>query len=267
MRSPVWILWLSAVAAPAFSEIVRTGCAPDASEAAQVTPADEVHVASAITAGQETCYEVTLVRGGRRVTGFMLGERLPAIRAFVIDREQAAVISFAAQDEQNRLQARHAKSAPATKPEESRIFDNFAAHDVNGQAVNLSGLGGRVTLVTFWSPRSPRSLRQLVALVPVFNQYRRDGLRALGISADSNAAHVLQALDDLTLGWPQVPDGQGLSAKYGADPRAGTTLVLDNDHRIVATGLAGSELEKKVRQLLLDPEPVIPTAHPRQALR
>jgi hypothetical protein len=107
-----------------------------------------------------------------------------------------------------------------------------------------------VILVTFWSPGSAASIRQLVSLAPLFNQYKSSGLKAVGISADPNPSHVLEALDDVTLGWPQIPDRSGLAARYGANAKAGTTLVLDAGHHIVAAGLSGPELTQKVRELL-----------------
>lgn len=89
--------------------------------------------------------------------------------------------------------------------------------------------------------------------MPLFNEYKRSGLKAIGISADSNASHVSQALDDITLGWPQITDHAGLAKRYGADVKAGTTLVLDRTHHIVGVALSSSELEKMVRQLLAQP--------------
>jgi len=251
------VLWLAAWL-PAFSAVpMRAGCDAGSLEVAQVSPSDPLRVVSAIAGGEQTCYEVVLSQDGRQYNGYVLGEGLPAVAAFVRQREHAAVASFEGQDRLARLAAAQAKSlakhdpAPGNgKPEISGVFENFAARDTAGKTVSLSGLAGRVTLVTFWAPGSAASIRQLVSLVPLYNEYKHSGLRAIGISADPNASHALAALDDLILGWPQIPDRAGLTKQYGADARAGTTLVLDGSHHIVAAGRAGPELEQKVRQLL-----------------
>jgi hypothetical protein len=89
--------------------------------------------------------------------------------------------------------------------------------------------------------------------MPFLGQDKPRGLRAVGISADPNTSHTRDAVDDMPMSWPQIPDRTGLAKKYGADPKAGTTLVLDSSHHIVAAGLAGPQLEQKVRQLLDQP--------------
>jgi len=249
------ILLIGAGAAIAPAEPLLTGCDSAGPEIAQVRAADNLRIVSAIAGEGETCYEAVLKRDGNDTTGYLLGENSPAVQAFVRQREKAAVDSFQAQDEWAHLMAKQAKTpAPAVSgPKPGEVFEDFSARDLTGKSISLSGLGGRVTLVTFWSPRSPGSVNQLASLLPLFNQYRRSGLRAVGISADPNASHSWETLDDVTLGWPQIPDHAGLAAKYGADPKKGTTLVLDSSHHIVAAGLSGSDLEQKVRQLLAQP--------------
>ena len=236
---------------------LHASCDAGSPEVAQVTPADAVRIVSAIAGGEQTCYEVVLRQDGKQITGYVLGQGLPAVAAFVRQRERAAVASFAGQDRLARMAAAQAKllikhdpSKGNGTPEISGVFENLSARDTTGKTVRLSSLGGRVTLVTFWAPGSAASIHQLVSIVPLYNEYKRSGLRAIGISADPNASRAMAALDDIVLGWPQVPDRAGLAKKYGADAKAGTTLILDSSHHIVAVGLAGPELEQKVRQLL-----------------
>ena len=249
------ILLIGASVAIAPAEPLRTGCDSTAAVIAQIKATDGVRIVSAIAGEGETCYEAVLKRDGKETTGYILGENSPAVQAFVRQREKEAIASFRAQDEWAHLMAKQAKArvpaASGSKPTE--VFEDFSARDLTGKSVSLSGLGGRVTLVTFWSPRSPASVNHLASLLPLFNQYKRSGLRAVGISADPKASDTWEALDDVTLGWPQIPDRAGLAKKYGADAKAGTTLVLDSSHHIVAAGLSGPDLEQKVRQLLSQP--------------
>ena len=254
------ILWLGTVLPVVSAQSLRAGCAAAAPEVAQVTPAHQVRVVSAIAGGEQTCYEVVLRQDGKETTGYVLGEGLPTVAAFVRQRENAAVASFEGQDRWARLAASQAKSLaqrdPATanrKPDMPDVFENFSARDTTGKSISLSGLGGRVTLVMFWSPGSSASVHQLISIMPLYNEYKHSGLRAIGISDDPNTPHALAALDDIILGWPQIPDRTGLAKKYGADAKAGTTLILDSAHHIVAAGLTGSELEQKVCHLLQQP--------------
>ena len=252
-----WIFWLGLILPMAATPSLRNGCEEGDQELVQVTPEDTVQVISALAGSEKTCYKVTLTRHGTKTVGYVLGEALPAVAAFAHARERAAAASFEEQAQWRRLSSTSPKPAPEKSrstaglpPNMPRTFEDFSARDAVGNRTSLSGVGGRVVLVTFWSPGSPASIRQLVSLAPLFNQYKSSGLKAIGISADPDANRVLEALDDVTLGWPQIPDRSGLAARYGANAKAGTTLVLNANHHIVAAGLSGSELEQKVRELL-----------------
>ena len=89
--------------------------------------------------------------------------------------------------------------------------------------------------------------------MPLYSQLRKSGLAAVGISMDSNASRIGEALDDRTPNWPQIPDRTGLAAQYHVNPKSGETFVLDANHRVVAAGPMGPEIEKAVRQLLAAP--------------
>lgn len=247
------------------AQALRTGCSPDDERVGMISFADAVEVNQALAAGEETCFRVKLIRDGQVLTGYVLGDTLPAVTAFVKLQENYRNASFKAQDELEQARkealsrlppaAAAANARPPAKlnPDMPVNFEEFAGRDVMGKPVSLSSLGGRVILVTFWSPRSAASRRQLVSLLPLYNQYKGAGLRAVGISMDSNASHISEALDDVTLGWPQMPDRSGLAKRYGANPTTGTTLVLDASHHIVAANLSPSALEKRVRELLATP--------------
>ena len=212
----------------------------------------------ALAGEEKTCYKITVTRAGQNLTGYVLGDALPVIVAF--ERDRAAFAKAAAEAEARRLlepppPAKAVEKEPV-KPVDPLIsteFEDFSGRDNKGKPISLSGLNGRVTLVTFWSPTSRTSQNELMHVMPLYNQFRRDGLAAVGVSMDPNANRISDALDDLTPSWPQMPDRTGLAAHYKVDPRAGKTFVLDSSHRIVAAGPMGPEIEKAVRQLLAVP--------------
>jgi peroxiredoxin len=243
-------------------QALRAGCSPDDERIGIVNLDDTVEVIRALASGEEICYKVMITRGGQVLTGYVLGDALPAVAAFVNQQKKYRDESFEAQDELERARkeslsraqpvtaATNPRAAAEPNPDMPADFEEFAGKDVTGKPFSLAGLGGRLILVTFWSPRSAPSKRQLLTLLPLYNQYKRAGLRAVGISMDPNPSHISAALDDITLGWPQIPDRSGLAKRYGVNPATGTTLVLDASHHILAAGLTPSALEKKVRELL-----------------
>jgi len=252
------ILLLAFLQAPPASELLRSGCSVDDPQIATVSAADSIQVRMALAGdGPGTCYKIALSKQGETITGYVLGETLPAVAAFVHAREDASRAAAEAQ-------ARAAATPPAPKPAEKALakpvdpnvpshLDNFSWRDWHGKGGSLAGLGGRAILVTFWPPKSMRSRDQLNAIDPLYNEFHRSGLAAVGVSMDPNPSHMAEVLDDANFNWPQVPDQSGLAARYHVNPKAGTTFVLDASHNVVAAGPMGPEIEKVVRQLLAQP--------------
>lgn len=199
-----------------------------------------------------------MIRSGQSQTGYVLGETLPAIRDFVHLRERIS-------EESARGDARRAREAtiartherePASESNDPLIstrFAEFAGRDALGNPVSLSGLKGLVTVVTFWSPDNAASIAELKHEKSLYSRFHRDGLAAVGVSMDPRA-DITAALDDVSVPWPQMPDESGLAARYHVDPKVGKTFVLDADHRIVAAGPMGPEINEAVRKLMAAPD-------------
>jgi peroxiredoxin len=249
------LVLLAFLQVPATVAPMRAGCSPDDTVIATLSAQDHVEVETA-RAGEsdKTCYKVVVTRSGQAIPGYVLGEALPAVSTFVRAREKES-------REAAEAQARYVPPpAPGKeggiKPPDPNLpshFDDFSATDSKGKAFSLSSLGGRVVVVTFWSPQDHASMSQLTTMMPLYNQLHKRGLAAVGVSMDSKAKHIAEALDDITLPWPQVADQSGLAARYHVNPRAGETFVLDASHRVVAAGPMGPEIEKAVRDLFAAP--------------
>jgi len=257
----VLLLALFQVATPS-SVALRSGCSADDEQIAAIAIAEPVQVGTALAGDGQTCYHVTLNRGGEKISGYVLGERLAAIRAFVHGRELAseaaaeAAARLAAEAEKPAKAAAAAKNGEPPKPPDPLVstqFEDFAAKDLNGKVVSLSGLRGKVTLVTFWSPSQAKSIRELETVAGLYYGMHAKGLAAIGISTDPKKERAWEVLDDINLPFTQVPDTIGLAARYHIDPKAGKTLVLDANHRIIAAGPMGSDIMDAVGQALSAP--------------
>lgn len=251
------ILFLAFLQAPPALEPLRSGCAIDDQQIAMLSAADSIQVQMARAGdGPKTCYKVVLNKNGQSQVGYVLGEALPAIAAFVRSREKG---SRDAAEAQARLALapppadKSDKDAKPLDPNAPSHFDDFAWRDFRGKAGSLSGLRGRVTVVTFWPPKSMRSREDLNSIQPLYNEFHGDGLAAVGVSMDPNPSHMGDVLDDTNFTFPQVPDQTGLAERYHVNPRSGETFVLDASHRVVAAGPMGPEIEKAVRKLLAQP--------------
>jgi hypothetical protein len=258
MHEILLLAFLQAAAAqtsPAL-EPVHSGCSADDPQITAVSAADRVEVEMARAGeGPSTCYKIAFSSQGQTLTGYVFGDSLPAIRAFVKLREKES-------REAAEAQARLALAAPHTNSEPAKAaldpslpsrIDDFSWHDFRGKAGSLSSMGGRVTLVTFWPPNSLKSRDQLNSIMPLYNQLHSSGLAAVGIGMTPNTKGMDEVLDDTNFAWPQVPDRDGLAARYHVNPKSGETFVLDASHHVVAAGPMGPEIEKAVRQLLAAP--------------
>src|ERR1700682_3564748 len=100
------LLALLAVPPPA-SESLRSGCSSDDQQIASANPGDGVQVEMALAGGRQTCYRIVLTKPRQRpVTGYVFGEGLPAIAAFVHGRERVSEESARAEARQARVAAR-----------------------------------------------------------------------------------------------------------------------------------------------------------------
>jgi peroxiredoxin len=248
------LLLLALLGAASAGEPLRSGCMTDDQQIGSVGPSDHIQVESALAGESSTCYKISVVRGDTSLSGYVLGESLPAIDLFVRRREKVSQESAIAEARLAREAARAKTQAnepgKAVDPLVSTQFEDFAGRDVNGKPVSLSGLNGRVTVVTFWSPGSPGSISELTHALPLYKEFHKSGLAAVGVSMDPKAGRISESLDDIMLPWPQMADQSGLAARYHVDPRAGKTFVLDASHRIVAAGPMGPDIVKAVHQLL-----------------
>lgn len=231
---------------------LRDGCSTDDLQLATLTAADRVEVREAIAGGEAACYHVELERDGKTIFGYVLGESLPAIAKFTADRDRLAGESLEAMARETAMP----KPLPQPKPggklvvpvhEQVAAFENFGGRDIRGKYVSLAGLPGRVIVVQFWTSRGS-SRQELMSLMPLYKEYRGRGLSVVGLSVGIDSKHLAEALDDVTLPFPAIPD-PGLARHYNVDMRVGRTYVLDASHHIVASGSA-AEAIKAAKELL-----------------
>jgi peroxiredoxin len=227
---------------------LREGCSADDPQIATVSPADRVEVRQGIAGGDRVCYHIDFIHDGKTISGYVLGESLPAIAAFVADRERVSSQRL----EMIAEQAARAAATPPPKPESKEpsakpaapvpeIFENFSGRDLRGKPVSLAGMPGRLIVVQFWAPRGS-SKQELISLYPLYNQYHRSGLSIVGLAVGVGSKNIGEALDDLTLPFPQIAD-PGLARRYDVNWRVGKTFVLDQSRRIIASGSAADAMQ------------------------
>ena len=142
---------------------------------------------------------------------------------------------------------------------------------VDGRAVDLGRLKGKVVLVDYWATWCGPCKEELPNVKRVYAAYRDKGFEVVGIAMEEArlkpddppeqaGAKLEKAKKILTsfiareqLPWPQYMDGRGFKTEFAA--RYGITAIpamflFDQQGRIVSTDARGPKLEAEVKRLL-----------------
>jgi thiol-disulfide isomerase/thioredoxin len=126
---------------------------------------------------------------------------------------------------------------------------------VDGRAVDLSKLRGKVVLVDFWATWCPPCREEVPSVVAAFKKYHDKGFEVVGISLDQDKDALQSFVKEKDMAWPQYFDGKGwdneISTRYGIDSIPAMWL-LDKKGMLVSTD-AREDLDGGIAKLLAAP--------------
>jgi peroxiredoxin len=79
---------------------------------------------------------------------------------------------------------------------------------VDGRAVDVSKLKGKVVLVDFWATRDEASVEELPHVKVAYDQLHAKGFEIIGVSLDREKGSLTQFVAEHKMEWPQYFDGQ-----------------------------------------------------------
>jgi thiol-disulfide isomerase/thioredoxin len=129
----------------------------------------------------------------------------------------------------------------------------FTQNDVDGKPVALSSVREKYLLVDFWASWCGPCRLENPNIVKAYKQYHAKGFAIVGISLDDQKDKWVGAIKKDGLAWTQVSDLKGwdnqVASLYGIKGIP-MNFLLDKNGTIVARGLTGEALEKKLAELL-----------------
>jgi thiol-disulfide isomerase/thioredoxin len=136
----------------------------------------------------------------------------------------------------------------------SRQPFEFTVTAIDGRAVDLAKLRGKVVLIDFWATWCVPCVQQIPELKQLYGKYHEQGFEIIGIALDraEDKQKLLKFISQQSLAWPQYYDGKvwqnEIAARYGVHS-APTTFLLDQEGNLVGINLEG-KLEAEVKRLL-----------------
>lgn len=125
---------------------------------------------------------------------------------------------------------------------------------IDGRAVNLDALHGKVVLVQFWASWCEYCTAELPIVKAVYDQNHARGFAIVGVSFDTNRDNLAKFLADRQIPWPQYCDGlgrKGAIAQQFEVFEIPTFWLVDKQGKLRAID-AREKLAEKVEQLLAE---------------
>ncbi len=121
-----------------------------------------------------------------------------------------------------------------------------------GEIVSLSSLKGNYVLIDFWAAWCRPCRAENPNVVRLYNKYKNQNFEILGVSLDRTRKAWLKAIEDDGLGWKHISDLKyfnSAAAQLYQISAIPATYLVGPDGKIIAKGLRGESLKKKLEEI------------------
>ena len=140
-----------------------------------------------------------------------------------------------------------------TRPKEGDMFKDFAVQ-YEDKTTRLSDYvgQGKYVLVDFWASWCGPCRQEIPNLIALYEKYKEKKFLMLGVATQDNPEASQKAIDEMQIPYPQILNTQKIATDiYGIDALP-ETILFSPDGTILARGLCGEELEKKLAEIFIN---------------
>ena len=133
------------------------------------------------------------------------------------------------------------------------VAPDFTLPDVDGNPISLSSYRGKFVLVDFWAAWCPDCRKENPNIVAAWKKYKDSNFDVLGVSLDRTKDQWVAAIEKDQLTWTHVSDLKDWNSDVAllyAIRWVPTSFILDPNGVILAVGLEGEDLLKKLEEIL-----------------
>ena len=133
---------------------------------------------------------------------------------------------------------------------EGNIVPDFTVMSQTGDSLSLYPVKGKLKLLVFWEATDLACREENVNLLDMYQKYHLRGLEIVSISRDSNVQVWEKAINTDGMFWKQGIDSSSVVFDHYHVQTVPYILLLDEENKIIAKGLKGKALQKKIGEEL-----------------
>ncbi len=130
---------------------------------------------------------------------------------------------------------------------------DFTAVDINGKNIRLSDFNNKVVVLDFWATWCPPCRKEIPNLIDIKKTFKNKNFEIISIDGfeRNSDAEAVKFVRDNGMDWIHIVNktiGGDIANKYQIQYIP--TMFILKKGKIVAVGLRGEELKKKIQELL-----------------
>ena len=137
-----------------------------------------------------------------------------------------------------------------SRPKEGDMFKDFAV-EYDGKTIRLSDYVGRgkYVLVDFWASWCGPCRAEIPNIINMHEKYKDRNFTALGVAVNDKPEATLRAIESDKITYPQILNSQNIALSVYGFNAIPEIILFAPDGTIVARGLRGDSIEKKLAEI------------------